>query len=349
MDFLQGANLDDGIIASRDGRGLNVREMLDMTKIVYIASLGHSGSTVLDMSLGCHPKMVGLGEVRRVLEATDSQLRSLEFTKIVCSCGESMERCDFWSGVRDWMLQNSDRNMNEKYHFLLGYFAEKYGDDVVLVDSSKRRLEYLLFLNESHDLYVISLVRDFRSWIYSRYSRHKINMLKLAALWIIGNVETKKYLARNNLKSVNVGYEELSLYPEILLDKICAFIGLPFDKQMLEPGKTGSHIIRGNVTRGDEEKTKRFFYDARWLVSTKLTVLGVLLFPLMRWNRKNVYGNFVTGNTRAYGVSQTDFVLFGDQRKEDIVFKLDEFEQQYSKDKRWAKKMEKSSRDGGPV
>ena len=55
-----------------------------MKKVVFISSLSHSGSTLLDLILGGHSRFVGLGEIRQVLD-----LESLErekIGKVVCSC-----------------------------------------------------------------------------------------------------------------------------------------------------------------------------------------------------------------------------------------------------------------------
>ena len=38
-------------------------------KILYIAGLGHSGSTILDLSLGSHPDITGLGEIYTLLDS----------------------------------------------------------------------------------------------------------------------------------------------------------------------------------------------------------------------------------------------------------------------------------------
>ena len=37
--------------------------------LLLIRGLGHSGSTILDLALGAHSQVVGLGEAARVLEA----------------------------------------------------------------------------------------------------------------------------------------------------------------------------------------------------------------------------------------------------------------------------------------
>ena len=38
------------------------------TGLLLIRGLGHSGTTMLDLALGAHPQIVGLGEAVRVLE-----------------------------------------------------------------------------------------------------------------------------------------------------------------------------------------------------------------------------------------------------------------------------------------
>lgn len=59
--------------------------------IIYIAGYGRSGSTVLDILLSNHQKIIGLGEVT-------SEPLGLEI-KDVCSCGKTLDRCDFYRGI----------------------------------------------------------------------------------------------------------------------------------------------------------------------------------------------------------------------------------------------------------
>ena len=64
--------------------------------MIYISSLSHSGSTLLDMTLGGHPRFIGLGEIAEaVREDRDEEFYSEER----CSCGERMTECDFWQDV----------------------------------------------------------------------------------------------------------------------------------------------------------------------------------------------------------------------------------------------------------
>ncbi len=144
---------------------------------------------------------------------------------------------------------------------------------------------------------------------------HGRNMIGLAYEWVVRKVKRKNYLIRENMNFMIVGYEELSLFPEFILKKICEFIGIEYDPIMLQPNLTKSHVAKGNVVRGDNVKRKAFIYDARWFTSFKLNLLGPLFIPIIIWNNKHVYSNFIQGKTKAFGISQKDFIIFGDKKK----------------------------------
>lgn len=58
-----------------------------MTNLVYIAGSGRCGSTLLDLLLGNHSKMSGLGEVHRL---------SINPRERKCSCQETIMECPYW-------------------------------------------------------------------------------------------------------------------------------------------------------------------------------------------------------------------------------------------------------------
>ena len=60
-----------------------------MLRIIYIAGSGRSGSTLLERVLNSAPSTFALGEF--------SALWRLEMKDLVCSCGERMPACSFWS------------------------------------------------------------------------------------------------------------------------------------------------------------------------------------------------------------------------------------------------------------
>ena len=100
-------------------------------RIVYIAGLGHSGSTILDLALGVHTDAVGLGEVYTLLRKKQRQ----NHMGSLCSCGETATKCPFWSKL-DKALEDSD-NPDSLYAQLIAQFQDHFGPGRILVDSSK--------------------------------------------------------------------------------------------------------------------------------------------------------------------------------------------------------------------
>jgi len=289
-----------------------------MKKIIFIAGLNHSGSTILDMALGSHPSIVGLGEIINLINAKLEDFQTDEFNRIRCSCGGDMNTCNFWKDAKKILIEDKTDILIDKYTKLVDYFSNRYGNEIILVDSSKNISNYLTLLNKKFDFRVIFLIRDCRGWCYSRHSRYGTNMIRLAYTWLKGNLKIKRFLKKKNILFKQFGYEEIALYLEIMLNEICKFAGLKFDPLMLEPDKTKSHIIRGNVVREDSKKRKVLMYDARWFPSIQLSIFVPLLLPALIWNSKNVYTNFIKGTSKAFGVHQKDYIIFGDAQKEKI-------------------------------
>ena len=256
-------------------------------KILYIAGLGHSGSTILDMILGTNSKVIGLGEIMAFVKRKNKQID----LKSVCSCGETGYNCDFWA--QSEQIIGNIKNNTEAYLKLIEYFYTKYGEKTILVDSSKNSYSYLKHLDENFDLKVIFLSRDFRSWSYSRYLSTKRPVFIKIIHWIIENLKLLYRLKKMNLKSLKIGYEELALYPEFTLKKICEHIDINFEEQMMNPANTKSHIISGNIVRADNEKRKKIVYDARWMTSARIIFSSFFFASFFRFNKKLVYSNIL--------------------------------------------------------
>ncbi|MCF6185033.1 MAG: sulfotransferase [Bacteroidales bacterium] len=278
-----------------------------MKKVIYIAGLGHSGSTILDMALGCHSKIVGLGEIYAVFNKKNPDAL---FKNSTCSCGEKGKDCDFWKDLQE--ISSSENSTKKKYKKLISVFTKKYGKDMILLDSSKNSYPYLKFLNKKYDLRVIYLTRDFRNWTYSRFERTGKPMIFLALRWFLENKKLLFVLKKYKINKMSVGYEELALYPEFILKKISAFVNVEFSENMLNPDNTNSHIINGNISRIDKEKRTGFFYDSRWLTSGRLMrITGILSF-LNKMNNRLVYSNISESK-------EGDFYIFGKQKKETLL------------------------------
>ena len=66
-------------------------------KIVFIASLSHSGSTLLDLMLNASPDIVSVGELKKLGRFARFEQRKSRHS---CTCGcPSLWDCGFWSKV----------------------------------------------------------------------------------------------------------------------------------------------------------------------------------------------------------------------------------------------------------
>lgn len=70
---------------------------------VYIASAGHSGSTILDILLGAHSRVFSTGELFALVEAISRNHP--------CACGESIRSCALWNDVRKSYQQTDGFDM----------------------------------------------------------------------------------------------------------------------------------------------------------------------------------------------------------------------------------------------
>lgn len=163
-------------------------------RVVYIAGVGRSGSTVLDSVLGNHPLIQSVGELSRL--STDAWIQNF-----YCSCGKRSDECPFWSAVREsWCSVNGGLTVQEynaiqgeveNFHQWPSMLRQSWKDSrafrvyaeqtllllraiqsvsgcSVIVDSSKAVERALaLSLIPDVDLRIIQLVRDPRGVVWS--------------------------------------------------------------------------------------------------------------------------------------------------------------------------------------
>ncbi len=284
-------------------------------KLFYIAGLGHSGSTMLDMILGTSEKVVGLGEIMDMI-TWDQEKLDYELNHAGCSCGQMMKDCSFWKGAGKVLV--SYDNKENKYINLVNYFHHFYGEGMILLDSSKNTYPLLKHLNELYDLRIIYLIRDFRSFIYASFCRHPKSMIYYGYRWFLENKKIDYYLKKWNLNVKRVGYEELVFYPDYILQQINDFLGLHQNSLVKNAIDTNSHIVSGNIARVDQRKRAGIYYDARWMVSSRLLFLQPLFLPFFAWNRKNVYSNIVKGKINK-GLRKEFIFHFFDKKERDFL------------------------------
>ena len=267
------------------------------SKFVYIYGLGYSGSTILNILLGTHPKIIGIGEFY-----TSFKEKKLDFTGRICSCGEPLDQCNFWSKYQ-YIYEEYTQGRISCWKGYKKFLEEFYNNnpDKILVDSSKRRdffKEIANNLNEDRliDLRTLYLLRDVRGFSVSlrkrRDNRDRWGNIFLYQLgWWYKQKKFKNEVEDSYSDYLQLGYEELILKNEKSLKAICNFLDVSFLDKMLEgPSASSSHTCSGNPIRTKSRKNK-LVYDCKWFEDYWVNLSYSLLPFVARWNKKNVYNN----------------------------------------------------------
>ena len=280
--------------------------------LLLIRGLGHSGSTILDLALGAHPQLIGLGEAVRVLERPrlgeehkgPQQLRGdLRFERR-CTCGELAGDCPVWGPLLAWLPAHDDRPLAEKFNRLIEPLTAS--SPRWLVESFQADEQLLEAQAMGRPVRVIQLTRDVRSWVHSesrrgveRHGRGGAVGWRSLLRWWRANRRLDQRLKRSGHPVFRLGYEELALAPEQALRQLCAWLEIAFDPAMLQPGlNSSSYIVSGNRMRFDSGQCQAIRYDAAWLSSSALSLRFAPLIPsVAQLNRRLVYGNGLLGDT----------------------------------------------------
>lgn len=156
----------------------------NQVNVLYIAGIGHSGSTLLGMKRGAKETNFFIGEAKRF---------DIAYSKHDCTCGKSLSDCKYWSNL----------NM-ANWHKMLERAKDVKSDNVdTLIDSSKdisllrKRVQ-----NPNLDTSVVHIIRNPFNHLH-RYG------LKAFLSWFITHPITYLYSKFRDLDYDIVTYEEL--------------------------------------------------------------------------------------------------------------------------------------------
>ncbi|MDH5229690.1 MAG: sulfotransferase [Gammaproteobacteria bacterium] len=85
---------------------LNTPPIHYLDKVIYIASVGYSGSTLLDMILGSQDDITSLGEVALLARYARDRAK--------CTCGEAVGDCQFWNQVEAELSKQQEKEISLK-------------------------------------------------------------------------------------------------------------------------------------------------------------------------------------------------------------------------------------------
>lgn len=218
--------------------------MIEKITVVYILGSGHCGSTLLNLLLNAHPRMVGLSE----LVSIQNYLRPGQGTLLTdqaqwVSIKERFEQItpdgqfddiDLSTPSLGQVLSNSipPRWVTDNCYLFRSVLDVMEKD--IAVDASKG-VKRLMGLDKTgmYDLRVIHLARNGRAVVHS-YRKKGYGFLSSFRRWFMPAVFTRRLMPAKLLDAtLTVRYEDLCDDPERVLEAICRHIRLPYTDDML--------------------------------------------------------------------------------------------------------------------
>lgn len=279
------------------------QSILSQQKVLFVACLPHSGSTLTALLLGHQPSMIGLGSIDKAL-----QMITLDYEKnsvIFCSCGSRVNECPYWSRFARDHDRLKRMGFADRYNEAIAQFQRVFGTNKWMVDSSKLpyQMEQIQGIN-STELRVLHISRDFRSSIVSAADLKKSRKGVSRPGWLIGieaairwqrrNNSIARMLEKNGIPHLVFGYEEICFGLKRFIERLGVFL----ETDMANPSATiagsKSHLITGNPMRHQKEK-ESLSYDFRWFSRTDWIPASLLMPWLHNCNRRWVYSNQLAG------------------------------------------------------
>jgi Sulfotransferase family len=253
--------------------------VIEPVRVLYIAGLAHSGSTVLARVLGEVEGLFAAGEVYALSERIANGDR--------CGCSELLGDCPFWTAVlrkafpdgdavprlrteRRWikgrtlprLVLGRDRERLRVYRhdlkLLYRAIASESGAGVVVDSSKSPTYAYILDSVPGVELSVIHLLRDPRATSYSwsidpHY--HRTRGPAFGARWTFWNLELEALAARRPRRFVRLRLEDFVQEPVAETRRVLRLVGadsaeLPFvdERSVRLPSH---HMVEGHASRFD--------------------------------------------------------------------------------------------------
>jgi hypothetical protein len=283
-----------------------------MTKVLYIAGWGRSGSTLLDQILGGVEGWFSCGE-----------LKGLGYD-LPCGCGASLQQCAFWSRIAERMNEPLATGLvddSKPWHLAAVGRARRRGPahdrprwrhaeavtelyDLiaaetgarVIVDSSKLATHaHLIATLTRVDLHLVHLVRDPRAAAHSWGRRKANNPSGSTYLPEYGAVHSSLHWLRRNaiidlhtrrttdVPYLRVRYEDLVADPNRVVRRIGDLVGERVDGGRFA-GQTVSlrsnHMIAGNPRRFETGEV-RIAADSEWASSMPRRAQALATLPAL--------------------------------------------------------------------
>jgi hypothetical protein len=251
----------------------------DPVRVLYIAGLAHSGSTLLSRVLGEVEGLFAAGEVYALSERISNGDH--------CGCGVALGECPFWRAVlrsafpdgdalprlrteRRWIQGRTlaslalgrDRDRLHAYRSdlasLYRAIAEVSGSRVIVDSSKSPTYAYILDRTPGIELCGVHVVRDPRATSYSWSVDphfHRTRGPAFGARWTLWNLELEALAARRRGRFVRLRLEDFIRNPVVETRRILGLVGADQAELPFVDGRSvrlpSHHMIEGHVSRFD--------------------------------------------------------------------------------------------------
>ena len=290
--------------------------MNDTITLALIASPGHSGQTWLSLLIGSHSRALSLGEID-VIDGCSN----LENVCMLCGAG-----CPFWSEFnRIW---SPEKNI----FFQLAAFSGKQILSISRIDKYRKYI-----VPDKMRLKVIRLLRDGRAVTASYLRKYPERTYEdIVKQWVASSQQNDNWVSKCPPENKMVmRYEDLLENPSAWVGRVCDFLEIDFEEEMLDYWKVKHHIVDGNrgtlsfvqrhFGKGSEPVDKRFyenqepdsFRDERW--RSELSPSQRYLFERIGGALQKSYGYTLEEKTFNLIRSARCFMVRSGQRLKKIV------------------------------
>lgn len=278
---------------------------------IYVMGAGRSGTTLMSVMLGAHPRAGVRGEL----------LHFPDYWRdgFACSCGQSVRDCSFWTSAGASIETNSissvdayvaatrtaerhwrslqyllfPRSVGRWYHEALRCAVEGFRKTGIVVDASKYVARAIALASiPGVRVAFVYVVRDARGVLYSfskPVQRPKSTFAAATYYMLVNGVAQLAIWTRLRSRSIKVRYEDLVANPDRELARIGSFLGLDMSSVVARID-SGDALAIGHMVSGNRIRTHggiKVGLDTEWRELSLVRRLGyyLLCFPLQIINR----------------------------------------------------------------
>jgi len=264
-----------------------------MNKVLFISGLGHSGSTFLQLILGKNKNFFCIGEAGNVIKDVFDN-SSYKLSNAKCSCNKNYYECAFWKKVIPQI--NKSKTEIDALNCILKNI--EITQDNIIIDSSKRSKFYKWYSKTESDIFVIYMIRDFRSWAFSAIdlkkrksdqNRRRYGYIYECYRWMFENIRDLLFFKQKRANVLFVSYERLVFNFENEINRVYKFMSIDSSIGLDNNTEENIHILLGNRMRNDENKKNIITYNAKWLFSPTVALSSILVLPVYIINQYFYY------------------------------------------------------------